>query len=151
MVDTVILKVFVRDLGWDKYKVGQDISPAENVGWATRRALRFALGLELQYKISNICGSLLICVFQVRLRKGSEMMPSQHMASRSQFSKYHSSLKGTTVTLRNSWFQERPRWARKVSQWQKAGTHSKTDVKEPSWRGTRGQTQTTRAPNEWRQ
>lgn len=98
----VILKVFVRDLGWDKYIIGQDISPVDNVGWATCRALWFALGLEIHYKINNICGSLLIYVFQVQLRKGLEMMPSQHMACRSQFSKYHSSLKGTTVTLRNS-------------------------------------------------
>lgn len=111
VVDMVILKVFVRDLGWDKYTVGQDISPAENVGWATRRALRFALGLEIQYKTNNICGSLLIYVFQVWLQKGLEMMPSQHMACQSQFSKYHSSLKGTMVTLRNSRFQESPRGA----------------------------------------
>lgn len=91
VVDTVILKVFVRDLEWDKYTVGQDISPAEDVGWATCRALRFALELELQYKINNICGSLLICVFQVWLQRGLEMMPSQHMECRSQFSNYHSS------------------------------------------------------------
>lgn len=98
----VILKVFVRDLGWDKYIKGQDSSPVDSVAWATCRALQFALGLEIQYKINNICGSLLIYVFQVQLRKGLEMMPSQHMACWSQFSKYHSSLKGTTVTLRNS-------------------------------------------------